>query len=605
MKIIQLLKNIKKTFCFSAVSKQYLFLIFFFLNFSLICLVARLPRSIVLFAISCAVCSCLFLLCNNKKNGLVYLLLAILICNFPSFLIQNSLAKYYANGNTGEFLRQSSFFFCWIILAFVLNLFVQTIKTNYVNSRLFKYVIDVICYLFLISPVLFPLSYIINWTLGNPPLESNAILAFFQTTYSEASEYFSDFIHLNRAFCVLIVLGGFFYASYKLLSASFIELTKRILFFLLICFITSFVVFKNYFYNVITDPFFQAQETLQDYDEFKRVLEERKNFSEHLSLKKVNAFEGTFVVVIGESLSRSYMGCYGYEKDTTPWQSLLRNDLHSVFFDNAFSCHTHTVQVLTYALTQNNQYSVNVDSWEHAASLIDIARNQLGFNTIWISNQQEIGLFNTPISSLANSTDLQIWTNPNGKNLDEVVLNRIDSGLLSGNRNLIFIHLIGNHKSYNDRYPIQYAKFNDNNWNVDTYLNSVLYNDFILQKIYEKVKVLPNFQGMIYLSDHGDDAYHNLGHNVASFTWDMAKIPLWMIFSNDYVKTHKSVYDCLVEHKFTPFSNDLLFDSVLGIIGGHDSEFYNSKNDISSQSYSHSVKDLKTLYGKKSIIELN
>jgi len=122
---------LKKIFCISNISVQHYFFIFAVLIFSSICLAGRLPRSIVLFALSCTVCSYLILLCKDKIKGGLYLLLAIIICNFPAFLIQKSLGKDYAYGNTSEFFCQSSFFFCWIICAYVFNVFVQSLKFDF------------------------------------------------------------------------------------------------------------------------------------------------------------------------------------------------------------------------------------------------------------------------------------------------------------------------------------------------------------------------------------------------------------------------------------------------------------------------------------------
>lgn len=58
----------------------------------------------------------------------------------------------------------------------------------------------------------------------------------------------------------------------------------------------------------------------------------------------------------------------------------------------------------------------------------------------------------------------------------------------------IIIHLMGNHLSYDDRYPEAFNKFSRGDKTIDTYDNSILYNDFVLRSIYEKVKNVPIFK---------------------------------------------------------------------------------------------------------------
>ena len=55
----------------------------------------------------------------------------------------------------------------------------------------------------------------------------------------------------------------------------------------------------------------------------------------------VDSKSGTFVLVIGESLSRTHMGCYGYSKETTPWQSSIKNNPNAVFLENAYDIPYH------------------------------------------------------------------------------------------------------------------------------------------------------------------------------------------------------------------------------------------------------------------------
>lgn len=118
--------------------------------------------------------------------------------------------------------------------------------------------------------------------------------------------------------------------------------------------------------------------------------------------------DGVYVLVIGESLTRDHMNVYGYERDTTPFQSQAAIDPHYVFFNHAYSCYTQTVQVLTEALTEKNQY--NDMALANAYSIIDMAR-EAGFHTTWISNQSRFGIWDTPIGAIGSACDDQYWIN--------------------------------------------------------------------------------------------------------------------------------------------------------------------------------------------------
>lgn len=51
------------------------------------------------------------------------------------------------------------------------------------------------------------------------------------------------------------------------------------------------------------------------------------------------------------------MHAYGYQRETTPWLDQALKKPENLLFTRAYSNHTHTVPVLTYALTERNQYN--------------------------------------------------------------------------------------------------------------------------------------------------------------------------------------------------------------------------------------------------------
>ena len=91
------------------------------------------------------------------------------------------------------------------------------------------------------------------------------------------------------------------------------------------------------------------------------------------SISTLDCYPGKYVVIVGESLNRNFMSCYGYSKDTTPFQSALKNDDGFYLFRDCYSCHVQTQRVLLLLLTSLNQYNGKGYEISDATSIIDIA----------------------------------------------------------------------------------------------------------------------------------------------------------------------------------------------------------------------------------------
>lgn len=148
-----------------------------------------------------------------------------------------------------------------------------------------------------------------------------------------------------------------------------------------------------------------------------------------------------------------------------------------------------------------------------------------------------------------------------------------------------------------------FTKFSRGDKTIDTYDNSILYNDFVLRSIYEKVKNVPHFQGMIYLSDHGDDADKHLGHESSKFTYRMAHIPLIMLFSESFMQNRRELYETLKSHKDSYWTNDLLYNVMVNILGVQGIPNSEPVLDLGNEKYGGSADILMTLHGRKRISE--
>lgn len=343
--------------------------------------------------------------------------------------------------------------------------------------------------------------------------------------------------------------------------------------------------------------------TFKKYGEAK--LRRQKQLQSLTDLKIREDSGGIYVLVIGESETRDHMHIYGYERENTPFLDSLKSLSDAVIFSHAYSNHTHTVPCLTFALSERNQY--NDINLVDAYSVVEVAK-AAGYDTYWLSNQERFSPWDTPVAEIASVADRQVWLNGNvGKQIntfyyDGKLLDFIPdmSNMTNG---FIIIHLMGNHLSYDDRYPEAFNKFSRGDKTIDTYDNSILYNDFVLRSIYEKVKNVPHFQGMIYLSDHGDDADKHLGHESSKFTYRMAHIPLIMLFSESFMQNRRELYETLKSHKDSYWTNDLLYNVMVNILGVQGIPNSEPVLDLGNEKYGGSADILMTLHGRKRISE--
>lgn len=108
---------------------------------------------------------------------------------------------------------------------------------------------------------------------------------------------------------------------------------------------------------------------------------------------------------------------------------------------------------------------------------------------------------------------------------------------------------------------------------------------------------------MIYLSDHGDDADKHLGHESSKFTYRMAHIPLIMLFSESFMQNRRELYETLKSHKDSYWTNDLLYNVMVNILGVQGIPNSEPVLDLGNEKYGGSADILMTLHGRKRISE--
>lgn len=483
--------------------------------------------------------------------------------------------------------------YTYLIFSFaVLNLLLLII--SFINKG--RVVISLLLLLSMYSPILLFWSY---YTITHTILNSAALLAILQTNITEAIAYIKDFSSVFNYVLICLFLVVMIVIAINLKK---LYMKKGLsIFLLVICMIDICCIYK-YRDNILLNVFKQANASVAEYEKFKDKTKQRQeNIKSMLSINKSNN-DGVYVIVIGESQNKKHMSAYGYSEETTPWLDKMKMDNNFILFEKAYSCHTHTVPNLTYALTAKNQY--NNLKMEKSPSIIEVA-NLAGYDTVWLSNQVQYSAWDTPITIIADGANQQKWINNNlgettKTNFYDIKLIDTLNEINLSKKMLIVIHLMGNHSSYEDRYPKDFNKFSGKIGNYD---NSILYNDYVMSNIYRKVKTIPNFKALIYFSDHSEGVDENLGHDSGDFKFSMTYIPMYMYFSDTYIKDNHDIVETLQHSKNKYITNDLIFNTVLGVMNIQLNDIYEVQNDITNIEYDSEKNRFKTLYGEKFIYE--
>lgn len=465
-----------------------------------------------------------------------------------------------------------------------------------------KHVIRSVLRFIFLAVILLPVFFILGYySVTSTVFAPDTLLAIAQTNIQEAIEYAKDNFSCKTIFLIILANASVFFVAIK--NTQKILWNKYNLFLVLFCITACLVGVYKYRDNIITDIPKQASKTLAQYKNFSKERTDRKdNMSKLLLSHKPEA--GVYVLVIGESQNRAHMQAYNYHRATTPWLDSMKNDKNMLLFTKAYSCHTHTVPTLLYALTAKNQY--NNIAVKNAVSVLEVAE-AAGFETVWLSNQVKYSAWDTPVTSIASEANQQKWINStlgestNTDYFDGNLIEELEKIKIT-DKMLIVMHLMGNHGSYEQRYPKAFEKYDGKN-TIDKYENSIIYNDYVMSQVYKRARKIPNFKGLVYCSDHADAIDKNLSHDAAQFDFDMTHIPLYIYLSDSYIQNNSAKYKSLEKQKNKLFTNDLLFNLMLGVLGINLNNIYEPNNDPTADTFDNNKERFKTLYGKKYICE--
>ena len=327
----------------------------------------------------------------------------------------------------------------------------------------------------------------------------------------------------------------------------------------------------------------------------------------------------TIVLIIGESYSKAHCQLYGYPQKDTPRQRRLERGGWLTKFNDVVSCWNLTSFVFKNVLSMH--VVGEKGEWCDYPLFPELFR-KAGYQVTFLTNQfllaagQAVydfsgGFFlNDPVLSKAQF-DLR---NTSLHRFDEGLLSDYDNFLnegkinLKGN-NLIIFHLIGQHVSYNTRYPKDRAKWHADDYKelrpdiagdhyrrrmIAAYDNACLYNDSIVTQIVKRFEDKDAI--VVYMPDHGEEIFEP-GRDIicrnhsAAVDWPLAhyefEVPFWIWCSRKYAHREPEVFKAIKDAKNRRFMTDAL-PHMMVWLAGVSSKDYNDKYNLLSPNYDES-----------------
>ena len=480
-------------------------------------------------------------------------------------------------------------------------------------TRLFAPPVFIVVTLLLVS---IPLINTGNFWLTGSAVDINAVHAIFQTNLSELLQFLDDnysAVRLTVVFGSIALCSGLI--AWKLTTSAVAPYPAG----LGVVFLSLAVLMADRISDDLHTFSTWRDASIRYYQElraFHHLAAKRQVTSTSYKLER-SPGERVTVLVIGESHNKRHMSLYGYPRDTTPTLVQRNKADNLIVFENAYSNHVLTKPSLELSLTEANQY--NGKSWTTTPSLINYAR-QAGIKTYWISNQASLGVMDNVVALLAKESEEVVFINkkigrPNKKvaKQDEALIPRLRDALQEPGEKLIVVHLMGSHAGYCLRFPKSWNAYTGEldlpsfgKATATTYLktvncydNSVLYNDHILGLVFKSLEESKVPASVLYFADHSEEVFNKKGHHPAVFDFIMTEIPLVFAASNSWRKQFSGHWEQLVYNRKEIVTNDLIFETVLGLMG-LESNHIDTKNDLGHEDF-ESVEAPTTLHGRVNI----
>ncbi len=286
--------------------------------------------------------------------------------------------------------------------------------------------------------------------------------------------------------------------------------------------------------------------------------------------QRVSAKE-VHILVIGESSRRDSWSVYGYARPTTPYLQSIAGEV--IFLRNAVADANATIYAVPILLTGTRPEVFEPSST--TGNIVDLTKES-GYFTAWLINQDP-----TSSSLVGVDPDVSKYTYMPKRmtyfatySPDEVLLSEFERQIARKDAPLfVGIHVYGSHAPYSKRYPSSFAHFSvagEQRDSLDNYDDSILYTDWFLRQVIERVRRLDVPATVTYLSDHGEDLQQldgRSGHGASDYSPHAFEIPAFVWPNLAYRRKHPEKIAALVANASKEVRTHDFFYSVADLMG--------------------------------------
>lgn len=415
------------------------------------------------------------------------------------------------------------------------------------------------------------------------------LLLIMNTNYNEALELIEGYFLISV--CSLMVYFGLYFLlmskmpnQIKVKSATFISIISISI----LCLLPFASFSKSPYFDRLrgtlyfvfpTSIIYAGGVVYKQYRLMNNKKNERNKFT--FQAKQVTQLSGlqVYLLIIGESSRFSNWGINGYKKNTSPFLSRRTNFLS---FSNAASGGFITEFAVPLILT-----GVGADHFETHIKQKSIvsAFKEAGFATYWITNQIDDGHIKIHLEE-ADKKRLLLSDFKSTKHLhrDMELVEALKKVLAEpGKKKFIVMHTLGSHYDYSARYPDEFDLFKPSNKSVFTQLsdytnkniiinsydNSILYTDAVINSSIELVAHQNTYSSVTYISDHGDNLFddsRNLSqHGYPYPSKYISHVPYFVWYSNSLRKIFSEKIENLRKHTDASISSENIIHTFTSI----------------------------------------
>ena len=277
------------------------------------------------------------------------------------------------------------------------------------------------------------------------------------------------------------------------------------------------------------------------------------------------------VLVIGESLTESHMGLYGYERDTTPNLDQLEQQGRLLALKNAVSIGTRTISSVPHLLV--GLQGIDPEGKLFAMPSIFNYAKAAGYRTGFITAQEFKW---RDVDQLFIDQDVNVYKNGSDFSADVDILTGADDmavlekGILPFLKEaqqkpqpyLLVVQMNGSHYPYDLHSPESAKRFlpEESRNSLNAYDNTISYTDEVLAALDKKLQQQDPNAWIFYTSDHGQVVHKEKSRFNRGFHPNVINNALLVMSSPQNLAS-------VAANEHSPVSQADVFHTILGLMG--------------------------------------